>query len=42
MYLKNIDSNHVKSEYLLTFEHFYILVRINFMLCLEITRPESY
>ena len=42
MYLKNIDSNCVKSEYLPTFEYFYILVYINFILCLEITRPESY
>lgn len=41
-YLKNMDSNRVKSEYLPTFEHFYILVRVDFMLCLEITRPESY
>ena len=42
VYLKNMDSNRVKSKYLPTFKHFYILVYIDFMLCLEITRLESY
>ena len=42
IYLKNIDFNHVKSEYLLTFKYFYILVRFDFILCLEITYLKSY